>query len=301
MDTRSVIWDRRSFLGGSDAYRVVHEPMTLWEEKTGRREPDGCDPEDDTDPRNWGRWLEGTVLDRLDAWVRRQWPGHPIRYERHPGDIMSDGDQPGYCDPTAPWRVAHLDEVVVFTEAGLAVIADAKTGFAVLDMDGQVNARIDYQMHHYHGVLARAGVYPRVAEQVLIPWFGHRFKMQIIELPIDVGLVEDLMAAEDRFWWHVQHDVRPEPRFAVEARRAWELHPSQVLRVPDDIEVACRRYAHISVEQSALEVERQRLADRIITFSGRARRLITRTGEKLGTVYDTKHSRAFRPADTLKG
>lgn len=114
--------DRRNYIGGSDANTIMSgdpdKVLRLWEEKTGKREPENLD---DVLPVQMGLWTEGLNL----AW-----------YERQTGNTVYGRRQQFVCKEH-PWIKARPDGLTTLSEHdGAKAVIDAKhVGAFNFDMD----------------------------------------------------------------------------------------------------------------------------------------------------------------------
>lgn len=117
--------DRRNYIGGSDANTIMSgdpdKVLRLWEEKTGKREPENLD---DVLPVQMGLWTEGLNL----AW-----------YERKTGNTVYGRRQQFVCKEHS-WIKARPDGLTNLGEdCGEVAVVDAKhVGAFNFDMDARV-------------------------------------------------------------------------------------------------------------------------------------------------------------------
>jgi predicted phage-related endonuclease len=114
--------DRRNYIGGSDANTIMsgnpERILQLWEEKTGKRQPENLD---DVLPVQMGLWTEALNL----AW-----------YERQTGNIVN-GRRLQFVHADHPWIKCRPDGLTTLNEEGsVAAVIDAKhVGAFNFDMD----------------------------------------------------------------------------------------------------------------------------------------------------------------------
>jgi len=169
---------RSSGVGGSDAGRVMTgDWFALWEEKTGRREP-----EDLTDVL---QVQIGIVTESLNLW----W------FERRTGiEVFCTGCE-DLVHPDHPFMRANLDAWV----PGGILECKHTSAFA---KDEEIVARYFPQVQHYLAVTDTSLGYLSVI-------FGNH-RWAFFELEADEAYQAELIAREARFWWHVETDTPPE-------------------------------------------------------------------------------------------
>lgn len=180
-----LAWRRRG-IGGSDAPKILGlsrygSAFTVWLEKIGEAEP-----EEPGEPAYWG-----TVLEPIIAAEFERQTGLKLRRRNA---ILQH--------PEHSWMLANVDRLVVGRREGVEIKTAAawKAG----EWEGD-NIPDDYyvQCQHYMAVTG----YQRWWIAVLIG--GNTFRYKLVER--DEAFIEALVAAERKFWWHVENRVPPEP------------------------------------------------------------------------------------------
>ncbi|HUT49972.1 MAG TPA: YqaJ viral recombinase family protein [Alphaproteobacteria bacterium] len=164
-------------IGGSDAGRVMAgDWFSLWEEKTGRREP-----EDLTDVL---QVQIGIVTEPLNLW----W------FERRTGiEVFCTGCE-DLVHPDHAFMRANLDAWV----PGGILECKHTSAFA---KDEEIVARYFPQVQHYLAVTDTSLGYLSVI-------FGNH-RWAFFELEADEAYRAELIAREAKFWWHVETDTSP--------------------------------------------------------------------------------------------
>lgn len=209
--------------------RYGSTPLTLWEEKTGRRE--GFSGNNRT---YWGNQLEGLVL--REAVYRRE-RERLLGSAMDPAEIHAQADAIGEefykaylrdrssgiykvkteCrHPDYKFALAHADLLV---DDGAGWIQEAKTtGFMAGRRKDNLDKGYDEEDQGKDGI--PAGVFLQVQWQqfcygvdgagvsVLIDTADYR---QYGPIKADPRTQEKCLALAERFWWHVEHDTPPKP------------------------------------------------------------------------------------------
>jgi len=172
--------ERGKGIGGSDLYRVLHEPYDLWREKTGRDEgfqgngltEMGQDTEESTLTR-WAGDVGATLI-------------RPVPFLR---------------DTVKPWLCASLDALAIMPD-GEVVVVDAK--YTTQDWRGDIPERIYLQMAFYTAITGLRTAY--IAKR------DPRGKRESIPMSFAEGEADPFLAAMDSFWLeNVVKDSPPDP------------------------------------------------------------------------------------------
>lgn len=170
--------NRHQGIGGSDASRVMSgDWLTLWEEKTGRREPE--------DLSDVLQVQIGIVTEELN----RRW------FARRTGIEVIDSGCSGLVHSDYPFMRGNLDGWV----PGGILECKHVSAFA---KDDEIVARYYPQVQHYLAVTDTAVAYLSVI-------FGNH-KWAFFELESDEPYQDQLIAHEAAFWSHVERDIAPE-------------------------------------------------------------------------------------------
>jgi putative phage-type endonuclease len=190
------ILDRRTYIGGSDAYRCANDRFALYEEKVGLADPADLS---DVELVQWGNILEAAVAGEY----QRRTGNRVRRYSRL---IRSSN---------FPWMGAHVDRILEGQDGGLEVKTAGASKIEEWGEEGSADIPPKYyfQVQHYICVTGR-------------PWFdvpvlfgGQR--MPIYHVPRDVRFIADLVEIEREFWRLVEARTPPEPLTSDEANRRW--------------------------------------------------------------------------------
>lgn len=283
--TRAEFLARRmAGIGGSDLAAVLglspyKTPFQLWQEKTGRFEPD-FSPEQQ-ERMHWGNVLEDVVarhyadergckVQRVNAqMVHRDWPiiiGNVDRVR------VTEGSRARWDD--AEHRILGADAVLEVKTAS-AFAAQDKDSWGEAGTD-QVPQHYWMQVQHYLGISG-------------LPWAdlavlfgGQQFRVYTIHA--DTALQRDMFAQASDWWQcHVATDTPPDPSNEAEAKLAWATHRvgAQVMASPD-IAAAVQDLCDVKDQIKALKAEEQRLRDLICPAFGDAEAL-TYQGQKLAS------------------
>jgi predicted phage-related endonuclease len=180
VDKRTAsVKDRRGYIGSTDAKRILDgEWLTLWEEKTGRREP--------TDLRHVFRVQLGIATESFHArWVNDYSEFHNIEpqiYHEH---------------PTYDWLRSHIDRWLVKQDTWLELkhSNDRQTSWEIAEYYVAQCAHHCLATSRSHGWIS---FIPGNQEPVLVK----------VEPPYQ--FIQELLELEKAFWWHIEADVAPE-------------------------------------------------------------------------------------------
>jgi putative phage-type endonuclease len=177
--------DRAKGIGGSDAATIMGgDWLALWEEKTGRREPD--------DLSNVLPVQLGTFTEPFNrAWFAQQ-----------TGMAVDTTRCDGIVHPAYPFMRANIDGRV-----GLALLECKHTN--AFAKDDEIVGRYFWQCQHYMAVCAAPATYLSVI-------FGN-MRWDYFEVAADFDAITELMEREAEFWWHVETDTQPETQAASAA------------------------------------------------------------------------------------
>ena len=168
--------ERAKGIGGSDATRIMRgDLLALWNEKTGRAEPEDLSR---VLPVVMGSFTEPLNI----AWSQQE-TGRAV-------DVAKD----------RLWRDFRHCELDGLTDYGSA-ISEAKHVNAFTNIDEQLQKYI-WQLHHNMHV---AGV----SRAVLSVFFGN-MKWEYVEIEADPDLTAQLLESESSFWLMVQSDTPPQ-------------------------------------------------------------------------------------------
>jgi hypothetical protein len=213
----------RYYIGASDVPTIAlmnikydQTPLTLWEEKTGRKKRDFAG-----ERAKAGKDLEVIVL---------KWGLEKINYEFNAPDFISDRAHEARIYPPTkgklisltqatcrnyPFIVAHADLI----EIAQPFIMEAKTtGFFGGKRGNDINYGYDKDDLTANGI--PSSVYLQIQTQML----AYEINECYVSVMIDTGLhklygpikahkktQEKVLAICERFWWHVEHDTAPKP------------------------------------------------------------------------------------------
>jgi putative phage-type endonuclease len=198
-------WQRRSFIGGSDARIIMGDDeaalVRLWREKRGEVEPED---------------LSGNLIVQLGVAteeLNRSW------YERNTGNRVTDV-QRRVAHSTIPWMVATLDGIVERTEAVFESKFMLPWSFSEEIAAEKYMAQLQHNMWVTH---------LRSAVLSVITGGG---KWVEIAIPMDPLYLTILVSAEKKFWRCVQSGETPHlvnaepPRARVAAIRIVDMNAS---------------------------------------------------------------------------
>jgi len=198
-------WNRRSFIGGSDARIIMGADETalvrLWREKRGEAEPED---------------LSGNLIVQLGAAteeLNRSW------YERNTGRRVTHV-QRKVKHSAIPWMAATLDGIVEGTEA----VFEAKFMLPWSFSEEDASAKYMPQVQHNMWV-----TYLRTSVLSIITGGG---KWVEITIPMDPLYLSVLVSAEKKFWRCVQSGEPPHlinaepPRPRIETIRIVDMSAS---------------------------------------------------------------------------
>ena len=188
-----MAWDRRHFLGGSDAGPALgmspyKSPFRLWLEKTGR-EVDGFD--EGNARTQAGKIFEAAII-RL--------------YQTLHGGPLPRAESKELVHPDHPWMRGHIDR----RQAGTRAIVEAKlVGNRQAQRWGDtdtLNMPQEYllQVHHYLTCDDKLAPYALVLAMI-------GTELRVYTVPRDQEISEMLIENEAQFWQQVQSDTPPEP------------------------------------------------------------------------------------------
>ena len=180
---------RRSFIGGSDANRIMNgDWLSLWEEKTGRKEAENLS---DVLPVMLGQWTEE---------FNRYW------YEKQTGRLVTNEGDWGVSESHG--FMASTVDGLTPTEAGERAIFEAKHVNPFGDIENVVQ-RYMPQLHHnafVHGV-----------DWAVLSVLIGTMKWEAFEVQVDPIYLGKLIEREAAFWSHVTSDEPPHDPDAVQA------------------------------------------------------------------------------------
>jgi putative phage-type endonuclease len=239
-------WRRRG-IGGSDAPKVVGisrrgSPYTVWLEKLGEVEL-----EEPGEEAEWGIRQEPIIAEAFEE---------KTGLKVHRVNQMLQ-------HPEHPFMIANIDRKVVGRKEGLEI----KTAGEWLkdEWDGD-NVPDDYyiQCQHYMAVTG----YPRWWIAVLIG--GNKFRYKCIER--NDAVIEALIEAEKRFWWHVENRVPPEPDgsdIATEfLARQYPSSNGQTIDLPSEAERWIQQYEEASADEADAKARKEEAANRLKALLG---------------------------------
>jgi predicted phage-related endonuclease len=168
--------ERLKGIGGSDATRIMAgDTLALWEEKTGRREPED---------------LSGVLPVQIGSFTE---PFNVAWFEMQTGRAVTVNKARLWCD------FMHC-EVDGFTDYGATVFEAKHLNPFKTDM-GAILERYIWQLHHIMQVAERD-------RAVLSVLFGNT-GFEYVEIDKDPDIMARLLDAEAAFWRHVQDDTPP--------------------------------------------------------------------------------------------
>lgn len=187
---------RQQGIGSSDAAVAIglspyKSPLTLWLEKTGRKEPDDLSGKDAV------RW--GTYLEPLLATVYAEQTGRTVR---RVNAVLQHAKH--------PFMLANLDREVVGLPEGPGVLEIKTAGYHAAPQ-WEEGIPIAYQCQVLHQLAVTGHAWAEVA--VLIA--GQDFRIYRIER--DDDKIGDLIEREADFWQHVSADLQPPPNGSDDA------------------------------------------------------------------------------------
>lgn len=187
----SAAQDRRGFVGGSDAKRIIEgDWLSLYEEKVGIRQPDDLS---DVFRVQLGTWTEPFHLD----WLKRQMK-------------MQLGDRGRvFHHPAHPWMRGQVDawwfETATFLET-----KHTNERATVRSMVEQYQP----QIAHYCNVTGTTHGYLS-----FIPGNGDPV---ICKVEPSAAYRRELLELETSFWWHVENEMAPDA--VMEAEQFADVH-----------------------------------------------------------------------------
>jgi hypothetical protein len=182
--TPQQIANRAKGIGGSDAKRIMDgDVLALWEEKTGRREPEDLTWKL---PVQVGKWTEG---------LNALWFAHETGLAI---DTSAAVKTATLYHPAYAFMLCHLDGIV--TENGVAKLWEAKHTNPFED-DTVVVDRSFAQMQHN----MECGDYPEAFLSVI---YGNS-KYRHFRIARDADYIGELLQREAEFWHCVETDTPP--------------------------------------------------------------------------------------------
>ena len=175
---------RKGKIGGSDANTLMNGDaaaiLRLWEEKTGKREPENLD---DVLPVIMGQWSEP-----LNAYWFKRRTGRPV---------AETGTS--RVHPVIPWMACTLDGMTT-TEGGEEAIWEAKHVNQFSKMP-DVTQKYMPQLHHNMAVCG-------VSRAVLSVFIG-TMTWECDEIKLDQWYLAEIIDRERAFWEAIQADTPP--------------------------------------------------------------------------------------------
>lgn len=180
---------RRHGIGSSDASIIMglsawESPYTLWEQKTGRAPLDPPVDPATAELREWGNRLEpvirAAVADELDL------------------DIVKEDR--AWANKKRPWLRANLDGIV----HGEQIVFEFKntSAFNRAQWEDQIPDHAEIQVHH-------TGLVCGWTDAVVAGLVGGNH-LSIHRLTLNPNILEMMLAAEEKFWQHVETDTAPD-------------------------------------------------------------------------------------------
>ncbi len=207
---------RRSGIGASDAAIILgvskwKSPLQLFAEKTGLADV----TEDEKDWLRWGHRLEPVIADAYEEETGR------TTYDPGDFEIQKSAD--------APWMIATLDRLVTGWSTDRHVppveapgVLELKTTSAWRREDWKDEPPLAYQIQLQHQLAVTGHLWGSIA--VLIG--GQTF--QWTDIRRNDLFIEQMMAAEERFWKRVQRREPPEPDSSVSTTKILHaLYPKE--------------------------------------------------------------------------
>ncbi|WP_288841908.1 YqaJ viral recombinase family protein [uncultured Deefgea sp.] len=190
---------RGAGIGSSDAAAAIglsqyKSPLTLWLEKTHRKQPD------DLSEKQAVFW--GTVLEPVLATVYAKQTGLKVRKVNA---VLQDPDH--------PFMLANLDREVVGHPDGLGVL-EIKTASYFSAPQWEDGIPVAYQCQVLHQLSVTGHAWADIA--VLIG--GQDFRIYRIQR--DDDKIADLVHLETQFWRHITTDIQPDPDGSDDASTA---------------------------------------------------------------------------------
>lgn len=240
-------------IGGSDVsaimgYNAHKSPLTLWLEKTGRKEPEDLS---DNESVKWGVKHEPMLRDEFAA-------NHPELVVQVPGAIYRNAER--------SWEQASLDGEVYDKAAGEFAVLEIKTAGELMAKDWEDGVPVYYeaQVTHYLNVTG----WRRAYVAVLIG--GNKYREYIVE-PDDADrqAVRDAVA---KFWGMVQSDTPPALVGIKDEGEALATYhgdsTGNVRQVSAEADGLIDRYVELGESIKADEHERQQVANKIKQLIG---------------------------------
>lgn len=288
--------------------RYGQTPYTLWEEKTGRREPFRGNRR-----TYWGTMLEGLVL---REYISEHGLGNPTgfylaylaRKHRARRNVVIYAE---FRHPEYPFALSHPDLVVLENEGR---IQEAKTaGFFSARRDSDPDYGYSEEDTSQNGIPASvflqvqwqmftAGI-PVGGVSLLADTANYREYGPIVQ---DFRTQEKCLALAERFWWHVQHDTPPKPETWEDVVSMFPAVRETTAMVGGEHETEAREmaaeYKTLGAQIKKLEDRREDIKSAFGVWMGANKLLTTAEGEKLATqgevsseYFDLKKLRAEKP------
>ena len=185
---------RKNGLGGTDAKKIMDgDWLPLWEEKTGRREPD--------DLTGIFKVQLGIETETFNlAWLEKV-QGWNLQY--HPGKT--------FIDVKHHFMLCHPDALATIGEHDVVIDAKHLGPYAPWNNEEAVMQRYYWQAQHNMVVLARDRF-------ILSCIWGNEWR-DPLTIEADPGQQKLLIEREKAFWWHVEDDSPPasDPDHIIEA------------------------------------------------------------------------------------
>jgi len=262
VETHTPEWHalRRQGIGGSDVSVILglnpwKSPLALWQEKTGRSEPDTSSP---SEAAKWGTTLEPIVARELATRLHALDP--ELIVTRSPGQLVHRDRDWQRCNPDGlvrrgRKRVALIEIKTVGGRGAHEWRGDAE------DLTGEVARHALLQVVHS---LIVTGL-PEAYVGVLIG--GQEFKWRRIER--DDALEGIVQRAEEVFWDHVTRDEPPEPDGTASSAKALQSLYAEPVDEGEGVELDravaehLTRYQQLTERINDHEQERELVKQRI--------------------------------------
>lgn len=269
--------------------RYGQTPLTLWEEKTGRRAPWKGNSR-----TYWGRMLEGLVL---REYIAEHGLGNPHGFylaylagkfkARRNVVVFSEFRHPEY-----PFALSHPDIVLLDGEGH---IQEAKTaGFFAAKRNDDPDYGYSQDDTSKNGI--PAGVFLQVQWQMFsagIPTGGVSLLADTANYreygPIksDPRAQEKCLALAERFWWHVEKDTPPKPETWGDVELMYPQIAETTAMIGGEYEMQARamlgEYADIGRAIKRLEARKEDIKDAFGLWLAGNKILTNATGEKLAS------------------
>lgn len=256
-----AMWDRRMFLGGSDAGAVLgispfRTPLELYLEKTA----DEPVVQDESPAMRWGKRLEDVVAEAFAEQTGR-------RVSR---------SQEAVRHPEHPFLMGHLDRLV---DNGAAIL-ECKTSRLAKDFGEEGT---DELPEHY---LAQVHFYLELARlpvcHVAVLVAGQDLRTYEVRRDPEVGA--ELVEACVRFWRdHVEARRPPDPIHNREAARRWRATLDKTVAMDDAAKLDLAQLVTVRQQIDQLEKEKEELELRLKLLLEDATALVDARGVPLVT------------------